>query len=484
MAQAHAHAHLPRHVKRIITTVTCSIPFTDPLLLLSKLTTEQYHAFETIRVCYPSDFFSESLQALGLPHQRRQRPTHHHNPTDSRTDHPSAAGLEPCGKSRQTASVTPAAATSATASSGVRISPDQRTKRKNGIEGAGASGVRFSRGEVRGGTAEHSGKPSKSRAQLLGPRVRSPPLFRRSVRGVETSTGVPRLDPLPRKEISRQCPRCDQGRFDTRRKSANLSPSKHSAIQPKMGSGQASSSTARCLPKEGEGNIYWDLLGTKQGAGTCDGDVWAVVENSEMTKSAVASVVLLRWAMEYAMELGGDGSTGGGSRATLLNKNSDVPRVQVARSRTPSVQGKAMNATVSGPIHLMHAARKPRDSDLFLLSGPLETGDERSDLGRSIARKNVSRIGFASTSPTQSSFSLSCNFERLTDHNFASDQDGGQEIDNCDRSVNGVCVTSPSPGEEPRSNASDANRYAQQVSSRSLSLVNYCTPTFFHRKCI
>lgn len=305
------------------------------------------------------------------------------------------------------------------------------------------------------------------------------------MRGVDSSTGVPRLDPLPHTERGRPCSRCDsQDRLDTRRKYGNLSPPRHPAIRPNMGARPASNSTVRCQPKEGEGNIYWDLLGTKHGARACNGDVWAVVENNEMTESAVASVVLLRWAMEHNKEPEGDGTTGEGFRGTLFSKNGDDLHVPVARNRTPSVQGKAMNATVSGPVHLMHAARKPRDSDVFFLSDPLEGDDERSVDGSSMPRERASSIGLAATSPKQLAFSHSCNFERLTDHDSAAEQDGGREKDHCDRSVNGACVTFPSPGEGLKSNAGDVNRYAQQFSSRSLSLANPCIPTFVHGSCI
>lgn len=356
----------------------------------------------------------------------------------------------------------PAAATAVTANGGMLSSLDGRTTRRTCSIGSGsAGGVRF-RGAAAGGeAAEHSNVSTESTPRLLGLHSKSPPLLPLSDTGVGTSISAARLDPLPSAVTGRPCPGCDtRNHFDTLRGSGDQSPSRDPSIRPKLVLGQTSNSTVGCLPKAGEGNSYWDILGAKVADGTCHGDVRAAVENSEMAENSVASVVLLRWAMEYVLEHEGDGNIDGGCRDRLLTDDGEDPHVPVAGSRDPCIQGEAMNATIPGPVHLMHSARKPRDSDLFLLSGPLESGNKRSEDSNMSPRERA-RIGFAATSPTSSAFSRTCNFGRHQDHKSATEDGDGREGD-CNRVVSDIGENSSAPGEEPKSTARDLERYTRQ----------------------
>lgn len=443
-----AHVHLLPVRARFIIALVWFIPSQTPSFSYQN-EFDQYHAFETIRVCYPRGFFNESLQALGLSRRRNSGPNGPHDPTVARTDHPSTVGLGSCSRSTKTTTLTPATATATAASGGVLSSQNGTTINRNyGTGGGGTGGVHFLGAGAIGEGVERSGMLVRSKPRLLGPRSRSPPLLRRRGRGVGTPTSAPRLDPMPCAARGRPCPGCDsQDHFDTRRRSGDLSPSRHPIIRPQLSSlRQASSGTVRYPPEEGERNSYWDILG-KYRNGTCHGDVRAVVENSEMAESAVASVVLLRWAMEYLKEQERNSSPGGGCRARSFNGKGEAPHSPMENSRSPSVKPKAMNATVSGPVHLMHAARKSKDSDLFLLPHSLESGNERSEDGSTSPRERVN-IGFAATNPA--SLALS-----------SAEKGGGRESD-CDPSVSVVSGTFPSLENEPKNTESDLKRYAPQ----------------------
>ena len=200
---------------------------------------------------------------------------------------------------------------------------------------------------------------------------------------------------------------CGEEVVDTRRGPGKVCfPDNHSMSQ-------RSSSKAGCLTDVADGNGYWDIIGRRAGGRDHrSGDVRAGVEQSE---SAVASVVLLRWAMECFVgnEDEGivDGASGGGNRSGTFTGVSQAGDVDSAGG-TSTLQGKALNATVSGPVHLMHAERKPRDSDLFVFSDPLESGGgKRSEDARNSPREAVS-TSFAATSPTPLTVSHSRNSER------------------------------------------------------------------------
>ncbi|CAB1112283.1 unnamed protein product [Ectocarpus sp. CCAP 1310/34] len=231
-----------------------------------------------------------------------------------------------------------------------------------------------------------------------------------------------------------------------------------------------------------DGNGYWDLLGENccRGHGLDDG-----VLAGELAESAVASVVLLRWAMECIVANDGEGGAEDGDgvvpgttapRNGLTTADDDEPaKAPVAEDGTPSMQGKAVSATATGQVRLAHSARKPRGSDRFSFSGSLERkcanhhgeGDCRGP------RKAIGNKSFAASCPSLSE--SSCNRERLRDKKpfprelplsggrRGGDGGGGggggggwkgeeQQPPEGDRGrpAGGIVVTSPSPGDEAK----------------------------------
>lgn len=345
-------------------------PRTEPTL-------EQYHAFATIQLCYPSGFYGNSLKALRL----------------SPSCQPSTTVLRGTKKGNTTKSLPSASADTASAKSETSGQPNASIRRrKSGVlqtEAREESDQNTNPGGRRAyGVSQHSESPLRRRR---GPRL-------------EVTARAPRLQPLPSTARGQSCSAvCGDGNRDSRRGSGEV-------FNPKPNSARQSSSKAGCLPEVGNGDGYWSVMGRKGG-----GDVHhncEVRSRIEQSESAVASVVLLRWAMECfsGNEDCGivDGVSDRGCKAGV-SASTGQAREDSARG-TSKLQGQAMNATVSGPVHLMHAERKPRDTDLFLFSDPFESGGKRS-ADASYSPRMATSTSFAATSPTPLAFSQSRNPE-------------------------------------------------------------------------
>lgn len=259
-------------------------------------------------------------------------------------------------------------------------------------------------GPKAGEEADPYSKPGGGRTCLVNPHSKSP-LRRRRGPCVEVTARGPRLQPLPSAPRAPSCSVvCGEENLDTRHvESGHVYHTENHFMR------QSISSKAGCLAGEGNGNAYWDILGKKGGGDVHhNGDVKVEVEQSE---GAVTSVVLLRWAMECFVgnedEEIIDGDSNGGHRGAKHIGQAGDDSV----GGTSTFQGKAMNVTISGPVHLMHSERKPRDSDLFLFEDPLENDGKRSADGSNSPRKSAS-TSFAATSPTPLAFSRSRSSER------------------------------------------------------------------------
>ncbi|CBN77147.1 expressed unknown protein [Ectocarpus siliculosus] len=233
-----------------------------------------------------------------------------------------------------------------------------------------------------------------------------------------------------------------------------------------------------------DGNGYWDLLGGNRGRGHGGDDG---VLAGELAESAVASVVLLRWAMECVVANDGEGGAEDGDgvvpvttapRDGLTADDGDPAKAPVAEDRTPGMQGEAVSATAKGQVRLAKSTRKPRDSDRFSFSGSLET-KLASHQGEGDCRGPRNVIGnksFAATCPSLSE--SSCNRERLRDKKplprglplSGGGRGGGrgggggggggwkgeeQQPPEGDRGrpADGIVATSSSPGDEPKKDA-------------------------------
>eukprot|EP00752_Nemacystus_decipiens_P007273 g6510.t1 len=335
-----------------------------------------YHAFATMQLCYPNDFYDKSLQALGLP-QGTDNPKRH-NSTSSPFRHCSTLSYEETTADNAATPPLASAAADTTAAESDPLGALDSTipRRKSGVLG---------KSKPTGGNTRRSNPQSKS------------PLRRRRGRYEEAAARAPRLQPL--RSAARGQPLsvvCGEENSDTRRGAG-----KALALKRRF-TAQRRSSKAGCLTEVGDGNSsYWGIMGrTAGGDDRHNGDVGAGVEQS---KSAVASVVLLRWAMECSAgnEGGGvvDGVSHGGHRFGSFTGIGTAGSASSVRGIS-TVPGKAMNATISGPVHLMRAERKPRDSDLFVFSDPLESGAKRGGIDASDSpRRTAPASSLAATSP-------------------------------------------------------------------------------------
>lgn len=353
---------------------------------------EQYHAFATIQLCYPDGFYGNSIQALRLPKNTKPK---HHKSTSSPTCHLSTTGLEVVRKSKAAVASLPSASTDTVAARNETIGlPDPTIPRRNsGMLGAKA-----------GEEADPCGKPGGSIYCPAIPHSKSPPR-RRCGSSVEATARAPRLQPLPSAARRQTCSVVrEEENSDTRRGSGKLShPTNHSMKQ-------SGSSTAGCLSEVGDGHGYWDCMGRKADGGVHhNGGVRADVDQNER---AVASVVLLRWVVECFVGNEDEGIVGGvpngGHRVEVPTRISQVGDDAAGGASTFRGKGKAMNATISGPIHLVHSERKPRDSDLFPLSDIESNGKGSADTSSS--PRIIS--SFAATSPTYLPSSRRRNSER------------------------------------------------------------------------
>lgn len=405
---------------------------------------KQYHAFATIQLCYPSEFYGNSLQALGLPQNTNPK---HHNSASSPTPHPSTTVLEETRKGNAATPMPAAPADAMAAKKMIGLSYPTIPIREISILGTKAEEE-----------ADANGKPVGGESRRVNSHSKSP---RRRRRGpcVKVTARAPLLQPLPSAARGQPCSVvCGEG-VDSRRGPGKVSyPKKHFRRQ-------RNSSKVGCLTDAADGNGYWDIMGRKAGGhDPHDGDVRAGVEQSE---SAVASVVLLRWAMECFVgnEGEGDGVSSGGQRFGTLTSIGQAGDDDSAGG-TSTFQGKASNAAVSGPVHLIRAERKPRDSNSFLFSDPLESGGKRSADASNSPRK-VTSTSFAATSPLPLAFSRSQYSERPKEVGQAlprqlrvSEGSGRErrspsEDDHQDRFASDVSVTNSPRPEETRPAASD-----------------------------
>lgn len=306
---------------------------------------------------------------------------------------------------------------------------------------------------------------------------RSPPPLHRYSLGVNACTRAPQLRPLPAAARENAC-----------RRPGKLPFAKRSHAGPMLVSKQACESKPVGYEIDlADGNGYWDLLGGNRGRGHCGDDG---VLAGELAESAVASVVLLRWAMECVVANDGEGGAEDGDgvvpgttapRDGLTTEDDDDPaKAPVAEDRTASMQGEVVSATATGQVRLVHSARKPRDGDRFSFSGSLEKkwashhgeGDCRGP------RKVIGNKSFAATCPSLSE--SSCNRERLRGKKPLSRElpfagggrgegggggggEGGgggwkgeeQQPPEGDRGrpAGGIVATSPSPGDETKKDA-------------------------------
>lgn len=342
---------------------------------------KQYHAFATIQLCYPSGFYGSSLQVLRLPPTTNRK--HHGSSTSLPCRHPSKTVLEGTRKGNTATPLLSAPVDTMAAKSETLGSPDSTTPRqKSGILG--------------------TSNPARGDARRGNPHNKNP-LRRRRSPCVDVTARAPRLQPLPSAARGQPLSVVRGAENVNTRESGKVSFPKNRSTRPR------SSSKAGCLTEVGDGNGYWDIMGRKTGGDDHhNGDVRAGVEQNE---SAVASVILLRWAMECFAgnedEGVAGGASNGGRRFGAFTCNGQPGDVSVRE--TTAFPGNAMNATISGPVHLMHAERKPRDGDLFLFSDPLESGADASDS----PRKATPTSSFAATSPTPHlAFSRSRTSER------------------------------------------------------------------------
>lgn len=238
---------------------------------------------------------------------------------------------------------------------------------------------------------------------------------------------------------------------------------KTASTTPTPAGRRGKSSTDDCLPEAEDGSGYWDLLGRKQGGSAFHRGIGAW---GEQTESAVGSVVLLRWAMDCFLGNEDDGIAGEltleGQKAATLTDGGQEGRVPVAGSSSAASQGRAMNATMSGPVHLMHSERKPRDSDLFLFSDPPESGGKYSENENSSPTQRAGNTTtFAATSPTPLTLPHSRNSEmptschpisrglKLTTREDSGGRGQSHQGSDHDRSVADTGVASSSHAERP-----------------------------------
>ena len=291
------------------------------------------------------------------------------------------------------------------------------------------------------------------------------PRRRRHAPGTDVPTRALQLRPLD--SGARGNPR----RLGAQRGSTKLDNATIAPTMPTLAVRQGTRSTAGCLPEVEDGNGYWDLLGRRQGGSAFDDGVEAV---AEQTESAVGSVVLLRWAVECFLGNEDDGIAGepplAGEKVAALAEGVQEGRVPAVGTSAAAIQGRAMNATVSGPVHLMHSERKPRDSDLFSFSDPPEGGSEHSENGSSSPRQGVN-TPFAATSPTPVMRSRSHHSESLADGRPLSrglrlptgEDDGGKRRSQAGsdkgHSASNAGLTSSNPKESAKNAAGGEERY-------------------------
>ncbi|CAM9137443.1 unnamed protein product [Ectocarpus sp. 13 AM-2016] len=411
-----------------------------------------YHALATIRLCYPSGFFCKSLVALRLQHGCQPNPSQSGN----------KALLSPTRTAAAAAAAAAAAITTAPCDD-VQTVRDRTMSRRNGGRGGGGSD---DCGSIK---AEGGGEATRLKNASSTLLFRSPPPLHRYSLGVKACTRAPQLRPLPA-----------AARENAYRRPGKLPFSKRSHVGPILVSKQACESKPVGYEIDlAGGNGYWDLLGGNRGRGhDGDDDVLA----GELAESAVASVVLLRWAMECIAANDGKGGAEDGDgvvpgttapRDGFTTADDDDPaKAPVGKDRTTSTQGEAVSATATGQVRLAHSARKPRDSNRFSFSGSLEErrashhgeGDCRGP------RKAIGNKSFAATCPSLSE--SSCNRERLRDKKplprelpLSGGRRGGggggggvgeeQQPPEGDRGrpAGGIVVTSPSPGDETNKDA-------------------------------
>lgn len=223
---------------------------------------QQYHAFGAIRLCYPKDFFHDSLQAL-----RIQESTE--TPTSSLTklsktsenaekDHPRAV------MAGATASESAASSSAAAAAANEVLGPIGKHQPK---ESGAVVGGRADRFEVEKERWMLSSMPWAD----LGSHDSS------KRQAAEDALAYARLRPLP----TVRDPRLEGPVRRGSRKSSlrRPGPTLHHAV----GAREKDTNV---------GNGYWDLVGGKTGLRG------QAVEQREEVATATASVVLLRWAME------------------------------------------------------------------------------------------------------------------------------------------------------------------------------------------
>jgi len=348
--------------------------------------------------------------------------------------------LEPGGESKKAADPPPAHAAAAAAVVDAKtLKPPDRTtrRRKSGVLGPNVTGG--NRGDLP--DAPDGGVPRR----------------RRHSPGPDVSTRALQLRPLA-SEV-----RGNPRQVGAQRGSRKPNDLETASTTPTLAGRQEKSSTDGCLSEPEDGSGYWDWLGRKHGSRSCHNNAEA---GSEQTESALGSVMLLRWAMECFLGNEDDGIAGElsivGQKPAALTENGQEERVPAAGSSAAVNQGRAMNATISGPVHLMHSERNPRESDLFLFSDPSESAGENNT---SSPRQSESTSPFAATSPTPLTLSQSRSLERLTDRRSISrglkratgeDSGGKRRSDqgsDHDRSVSDTGVISSNRAEEPAMNA-------------------------------
>lgn len=245
---------LPNVISRILN---------EPYAHCLDLYCQQYHAFGAIRLCYPKDFFHDSLQALRIQ-ENTETPTSSltklsKTSENAEKDHPGAVMADAVASASAASSAAAAAAAA------------------NEVLGAiGIHQPKESGGAVAGGAARF--EVEKERWMLssmpwadLGSHASS------KRQAAEDALAHARLRPLP----TVRDPRLEGPARRGSRKSSlrRPGPTTHHAV----GAREKDTNV---------GNGYWDLVGSKTGLRG------QAVEQREEVATATASVVLLRWAME------------------------------------------------------------------------------------------------------------------------------------------------------------------------------------------
>ncbi|CAM9116501.1 unnamed protein product, partial [Hapterophycus canaliculatus] len=317
-----------------------------------------YHAFTTIRLCYPSAFFGESLQALCL--QRKNNPKYE-TPKSNNNHHHYNSDME-------IASSTVTAAVSSPDGDDLDRLGRVMTKKQGILVAGDGDGLRVKAGR----------KIERSRHLACTPCTRAP---------------RPQTLCLAREDM---CPRADGGKRVGPRRQGEVNPATLLPPESTLPSRHDDSCMVGCNMEEVTGSGYWDTFGGNHKS--CDrGGAEALAEQSELTESAVASAVLLRWAVEGFVRDGiRDGCGDSDDSLATGSLRAEATAVRVA----PKVQEQVVNRTKSSPVGLTQPAGESKDSRLCSVSDIDTSGANSDQYGRSSLGGSAGNARAAASSTT------------------------------------------------------------------------------------